>query len=180
MTRCQLQKVAFGLAPGVIVLALAPAVAAETVKIEGYIVGLCAMDQILSNRQLPKLLRPRRHIRRVQQGVDCLDHHASLVTGELQHALCRRAVVSLDGPIARARIMGVVENMGVLPHRESATMDLRGTAPLPDSSLCVHSEIERLRTRSTNVGGSVPQRGLVRQYERSKISAKSGDSAAHR
>ena len=94
--------------------------------------------------------------------------------------LCRRAVVSLDGPIARARIMGVVENMAVLPHRESATMDLRGTAPLPDSSLCVHSEIERLRTRSTNVGGSVPQRGLVRQYERSKISAKSGDSAAHR
>ena len=39
MTRCQLQKVAFALAPGVIVLALAPAVAAETVKIEGYIVG---------------------------------------------------------------------------------------------------------------------------------------------
>jgi hypothetical protein len=36
--------------------------------------------------------------------------------------LCRRAVVSLDGPIARARIMGVVENMSVLPHRESATM----------------------------------------------------------
>lgn len=38
MTGSQLQKIAFGLALGVMVVALAPA-AAETVKIEGFIVG---------------------------------------------------------------------------------------------------------------------------------------------
>ena len=94
--------------------------------------------------------------------------------------LCRRAVVSLDGPIARTRIMGVIENMGVLPDCESVTLDLRGTATLPDSSTGVHSEIERLRTRSTKLGGSVLQRSLVRQYEPSEISAKSGGPTARR
>src|SRR5271169_838749 len=39
MTGSQLQKIAFGLALSVIVVALAPSAAAETVKIEGFIVG---------------------------------------------------------------------------------------------------------------------------------------------
>jgi hypothetical protein len=39
MTRPQLQKIAYGWALGVLFLALAAAAAAETVKIEGYIVG---------------------------------------------------------------------------------------------------------------------------------------------
>jgi TonB family protein len=94
--------------------------------------------------------------------------------------LCRRAVVSFDGPIARTRIMGVIENMGILPDRESATLDLRGTMTLPDSSTGVHSEIERLRTRITKLVGSVLQRSLVRQSEPSEISAKSGGPTAQR
>jgi TonB family protein len=99
---------------------------------------------------------------------------------QLIQQLCRNAIVSPDGLIARTRIIGVVENMGVVPDRESATIDLRGTATLPDSSTGVYSEIGQMHTRSNKLDGLLPQRSSVRQYEPSEVTAKSGDSAAKR
>jgi TonB family protein len=99
---------------------------------------------------------------------------------QLIQQLCRNAIVNPDGPIARTRIIGVIENMGTLPDRESATVDLRGPAALPDSSTGVHSEIGQLLTRSTNHDISLPQPSSVQQYQASEITAKPGDRAGQR
>jgi hypothetical protein len=99
---------------------------------------------------------------------------------QLIQQLCRSAVLSLDEPIARIRIMGVVENMGAVPGCESAAMGLPAITNPPGSSTDDRREIERLHIRSTSLDGSLPQQSSVRQCEPSEISAKLGDPVAQR